>query len=39
MGRATGLGFNGTESNTRRLLGVVSCNLQEASFADSLCGV
>lgn len=36
MGRATGPGFIGTESGTRRLIGVVSCDLREASFADSL---
>lgn len=39
MGPATGPGFIGTESNTRRLIGVVSCDLREASFADSLCEV
>lgn len=39
MDWAAGPGFIGTESGTRQLIRVVSCDLPEASFADSLCGV
>lgn len=39
MGQAAGPGFIGTESGTRQLIRVVSCDLPEATFADSLCGV